>query len=52
MAELRDYYLTVTYPDGSVSGPTRLLGVHTEKQAKTKLRQFEKSYPDCEIEVS
>lgn len=47
-----DYYCTVTYPDGSQCGPTRLLGIHDEKSAKREQKRIQKQHPDCKVEVS
>lgn len=47
----RDYYYTVTYPDGRVSGPTRLALEETLTEAKRAITQQRKHYPDCSFEL-
>lgn len=47
----KTYYMTVAYPDGGKSGPTRLLAVHDLKQAKRVIKQQQKIYPDCHFQL-
>lgn len=50
--ELPDYFLTMTWSDGPVSGPTRLMGIHDDKSAYKFMKQQEKRYPDCTFSLS
>lgn len=43
------YYLTIIHPDGSVSGPTRLLNINDSSKAQKVLKQKQKLYPDCQV---
>lgn len=45
----RDYYVTMISPNGGRSGPTRLLGVYSDKQALANVRRSRKNYPSCEF---
>lgn len=44
-----DYYLTLIYPDGGICGPTRILMIDSDRQAKAHMRKTKKRYPDCEV---
>lgn len=46
------YYLTIIYPDGSVSGPTRLLNVDNLSKANRVLKQKEKLYLNCQVFIN
>lgn len=52
MNQEKDYYWTATYPDGAKSGPTRMLCVHTEKEANKVIRRLKRQYPDCEFTLT
>ncbi len=49
---MKIYYLTVIYPNDSVSGPTRLIGVHDVKEVQRLLKQQQKLHPDCKLEIT
>lgn len=46
------YYLTIIYPDGSVSGPTPLFNVDNSLKANRVLKQKEKLYPNCQVFIN
>lgn len=46
---VKDYYWTSVYPDGQECGPTRMLMVHTQKEAEKNVRRLKKSYPEHKI---
>jgi len=48
----QDFYITGTYPDGTVCGPTRLLMVHTPQEAIKALRSWKRGNPECSFELS
>ena len=46
-----DYYITFEHFDGSMTSPTRLLGVHDDIEAIQKLRKQSVHYPQDKITI-